>query len=156
MPKISISHDRSLEIAHNKLRVRRSLKGGTSLDVLADGLYAEQKSGSGSGGYPDRYRSPQGGLTSGIDYPYKDEYTNPYNKRLVSPSITHRVFTCESDDGSDIYIRDCDKIFPGDLYRVLDSTNNVYKYYLITKTTGTDVTGHSGVVANIPVNATCN
>ena len=59
MPKISLSHNESLEISGEGLRVRRSLKAGTSLEQREDGLYAKQEPASGSGGYPDKYRSSQ-------------------------------------------------------------------------------------------------
>lgn len=151
--KIKVKHNKSIELNSNKeFRVRRSLQAGTSLELKADGLYAEQKSGSGSGGYPDGYRSDNG-IESGITSP--SNY-NPTSKRIVSPAITHRIFTCESDDGHDISIRACDLILPGDMYRVLDSENNVYKYYLILKTDGTSVVSHSGVVAAVPSNSPIN
>lgn len=160
MPKISLNHNESLEISGEGLRVRRSLKPGTSLEQKEDGLYAKQEPASGSGGYPDKYRSSQGGIVSGIDYPYKDELTNDYNKRLVAPMITHRIFTCESEDGHDISLRECDRIFPGDIYRVLDTTNDVYKYYLVLKTDGTHVLWDQNqapvLVASVPTSSPLN
>lgn len=157
MPRICINHDRSLQIHEtNGLRVRRSLKDGCSLQQLDDGLYAKQESGSGTAGYPDNYRSANG-IKSGIAMPHKDtDPSNPYSKRIVSPLITHRVFTCEANDGNDIHVRSCDYVLPGDMYRVLDTTNNVYNYYVILKTNGTTVTAHSGVVATIPADESCN
>lgn len=153
MPRISIKHDKSLEInSHGELRVRRSLKTGTSLEARPDGLYAQQKQGSGSNGFPDNYRSLNG-IESGITSPSN---SNPYSKRIVGPGTMHRIFTCEYDDGHDIVIRECDLILPGDMYRVLDSTNNVYNYYLILKTNGTQVVEHSSIVASVPFNDSCN
>lgn len=160
MPKISLNTNYSLETAYNALRVRRSLANLNSLETHSDGLYAKQQAATGSGGYPDKYRSSQGGIVSGVDYPYKDELTNDYNKRLVAPMITHRVFTCEYEDGHDISLRECDRIFPGDMYRVLDTANGVYKYYLVLKTDGThvlwDQDQNPPLLASVPVNAPCN
>jgi hypothetical protein len=151
--KIKIKHNKSIETNSLKqLRLRRSLKAGTALEIKPDGLYAEQKPGSGSGGYPDGYRS-NNGIESGITSP--SNY-NPTSKRIVSPAITHRIFTCESDDGHDISLRECDLILPGDMYRVLDEENNTYKYYLILKTNGTSVTAHSSVVATVPSDSPIN
>lgn len=152
MPKILIDHDHSLEIAHNALRVRRSLKNGDALDIRENGLYAEQKSGTGSGGFPDGYRSNNGIETGKISPINPDSKT----KRVMSPSFTHRIFTCTQTDGSDISTRGgMDLILPGDMYRVLDTENDVYKYYIILKTTGTAVST-SAHIADVPTSHPCN
>jgi hypothetical protein len=46
-----------------------------------------------------------------------------------------------------------DYIYPGDMYRVLDTENGVWKYYVIVSVSadGKTVSGHSNVVASIPV-----
>lgn len=155
MPELRVNYNLSIERNSNyELRVRRSLKDGeaTSLVVKPDGLYAEQKSGTGSGGYPDNYRSDNGiqvGITSTTS-------STTYPRRVVAPDIVHRIFTCTQSDGSDISIRPCDIILPGDMFRVLDTENNVYNYYVILKTNGTSVTMASTVVATVPSNASCN
>lgn len=149
MPRIVINHNDSLMINNNQLSVRNA--PGTSATIKSDGLYAEQKSGGTGAGYGDNWRSAQG-IESGITSPYN---ADPYPRRIVSPSITHRIFTCESDDGHDISIRACDSVLPGDMYRVLDTTNQVYKYYLILKT-NSNVVVSSALVATIPASDPCN
>lgn len=155
MPELKVNYNLSIERNSNhELRIRRSLKDGdkTALVVKEDGLYAEQKPGSGTGGFPDNYRSNNGiqvGITSTIS-------STSYPKRVVAPDIVHRTFTCTQADGSDISIRPCDIILPGDMFRVLDAENNVYNYYVILKTSGTNVTLASSVVATVPADASCN
>lgn len=157
MPRIVLNLNDSLEVnGDGELAVKKSLKAGNTVQINSDGLYAQAVAGGGSGtpgGYPDRYRS-NNGVLSGVTTPYN---TNATSKRIVSPAITHCIFTCNSDDGSDIVIRNgVDFIYPGDMYRVLDSENDVYKYYLILKTDGSQVISHSAVVATIPISVACN
>lgn len=165
--KIALNHNLSLEITAvpNKLRVRRSLKQPTSLEVKPDGLYAEQQSGSGTGGFPDQYQSDNM-IRSGVMYASDRDVTHCLDKRVAAFITAHRVFTCTQSDGSDIDLRqstlggtthNIDMILPGDMYRVLDTTNNVYKYYLVLKTNGNSVTMHTtDPVASIPVSESCN
>jgi hypothetical protein len=164
MPKIALNHDSSLIVdeSTNQLGIRESHKQGSSLEIRNNGLFAEQRSGSGSDGFPDGYRS-ENGIESGIDMP--DSVNTSKSRRLVGPTIIHRIFTCTDVDGTYIHIRyndepdeetNFDLILPGDMYRVFDSSNDVYNYYVILKTDGAHVITHSPVVASVPSNASCN
>ena len=166
MPKISLNHNISTEISSTgKFRVRRSLMPGTTLVQRPDGLYAPKQNGSGSRGYPDLYRS-ENLLRSGVMYATDEDSTHALTGRIVAPVTVHRIFTCTHTDGSDIDLRqvtdggvthNIDMILPGDMFRVLDTTNDVYKYYLILTTNGSVVsscTPNPG--ATIPVSESCN
>lgn len=154
MPEITLNINDSLEMdSSGKLKVKISPKANNHLTVEADGLYAEAipgQPGSTGTGFPDEYRSFEAGITSGITGP---DNTTPYSRRIVAPSITHRIFTCNNADGSDVTPRSMDYIYPGDMYRVLDTENSVWKYYVIVTVSsdGKTVTGHSNIVAEIPV-----
>lgn len=151
--KISLDYSTALKVnEQGELSVRQSLKAGTSLEVRENGLYAEADEATVQNGYPDGYRS-NNGIETGITFPHDP---NPTSKRIVAPSTTHRIFTCLSNDGSDIAVRSCDVLCPGDMYRVLDIMNSVFKYYIILKTDGSVVTAHSGVVARVPENEPFN
>lgn len=152
---IQINHTDALETdSDGKLGIKVSNKTGNTLQIRNNGLYAEAIPGQpgiiGSG-FPDGYRSNEVGIISGVESPYSSTVV-PH--RIVAPSIVHRVFTCQSADGSDISaefgFRTVDRLYPGDLYRVHDNSNNAWNYYIITKTDGSNVTGHSGIVATIP------
>ena len=158
--KITLDLNNSLEYGNNgtgPLRIKASkLDEGTSrantLEFKSDGLYAQAKPGnpgSTGTGYPDNYRSANG-VISGVATP---ESMNSVPKRIVGPSIMHRVFTASNPDGSDIQLRTIDRVYPGDLYRVKDTTHGNWNYYIITKVApdGRVVTGHSGEVAIIPL-----
>lgn len=161
MPRIVINHDNSFEVNNdNELTVKMSNKAGSSLVLRSDGLYAQQKTGTSGAGYPDGYKS-HNGLVVGIESPMGDNpYETPHSKRVVLPNIAHRIFTCTQTDGSDISIRQCDVILPGDMFRVFDSTdpsNPVYKYYIILKSNGTTATMVTpNPVATVPANAAYN
>lgn len=150
---IKVNTGSSLETDSNdKLRVKRSLKSGNTLVFESDGLYAQAipgQPGSTGTGYPDGYRSANG-IVSGIAGP---EDMTSVSKRIVGPSIIHRVFTALSPDGSDIQLRDVDVIYPGDLYRVKDTTHGNWNYYLITKVASNHktVAAHTGEIAIIPL-----
>ena len=154
MPTITLNLAPSLEMDSNgKLKVKVSQKANNNLTVEPDGLYAEAipgQPGSSGTGFPDKYRSYQAGITSGVTGP---DDTTSYPRRIVAPSITHRIFTCNNNDGSDVPVRSMDYIYPGDMYRVLDTENGVWKYYVIVSVSadGKTVSGHSNVVASIPV-----
>lgn len=153
MPEITLNLAPSLEMdSSGKLKVKVSSKANNNLTVEPDGLYAEAipgQPGSTGTGFPDDYRSFEAGITSGITGP---DDTTAYSRRIVAPSITHRIFTCNNDDGSDVAPRSMDYMYPGDMYRVFDTENNVWKYYVIVSVSsdGKTVTGHSNVVASIP------
>ena len=153
--KMTLNLDNSLEYADGgsgPLRVKKSLKSGNTLSFESDGLYAEAipgQPGSTGTGYPDGYRSSNG-VISGVATP---ESMSSVPKRIVGPSIMHRVFTASSPDGSDIQLRTIDRVYPGDLYRVKDTTHGNWNYYIITKVASDNrvVTGHTGEVAIIPL-----
>lgn len=161
MPRIVINHNNSLEVnGDNELCVKMSNASGSSLTLRSDGLYAQQKAGTSGAGYPDGYKS-NNGLVVGIESPMGDNpYELPHSKRVVLPNFVHRIFTCTQTDGSDISIRQCDVILPGDMYRVLDNTdpsNPVYNYYIILKSNGTTATVVTpNPVATVPANASYN
>lgn len=149
---IQLDLNNSLGYTDNKLEVKRSSKTENTLTMEPDGLYAQAipgKPGSTGIGYPDGYRSGNG-IMSGVAMP--DDHKSMH-RRIVAPSIVHRIFTCTHIDGSDISLRAVDKMYPGDMYRVKDTTHGNWNYYLILKTndTGTGVTSHSGEVAIIPI-----
>ena len=150
---IQLKTDDSLNYNNQgKLQVHISNRGNNRLEILNDGLYAEAKPGepgSTGTGYPDRYRSANG-VESGTTSP--DDSTL-VTKRIVGPSIMHRIFTCENTDGSDIVLRSVDYMYAGDMYRVEDLTNNMYHYYVITSVAadGKAVATHSEIVASIPL-----
>ena len=151
--KIKLNLNNSLEYDSNgKLRVKRSLKTGNTLTIESDGLYAPAipgKPGSSGTGYPDGYRSANG-VMSGVTSPYNTATTS---KRIVGPSIMHRIFTCGNTDGSDISLRDVDYLYPGDMYRVKDVTHGNWNYYIILSVAndGKTVRTHTGEVAIIPL-----
>lgn len=153
--RMTLYLDNSLEYADGgsgPLRVKKSLKSGNTLSFESDGLYAEAipgQPGSTGTGYPDNYRSANG-VMSGVATP---ESMNSVPKRIVGPSIMHRVFTASSPDGSDIQLRTIDRVYPGDLYRVKDTTHGNWNYYIITKVASDNrvVTAHTGEVAIIPL-----
>lgn len=153
--KMTLNLDNSLEYGNGgtgPLRVKKSLKSGNTLSFESDGLYAEAipgQPGSTGTGYPDNYRSANG-VMSGVATP---ESMNSVPKRIVGPSIMHRVFTASSPDGSDIQLRTIDRVYPGDLYRVKDTTHGNWNYYIITKVASDNrvVTAHTGEVAIIPL-----
>lgn len=151
--KIKLNLNNSLEYDSNgKLRVKRSAKTGNTLTIEPDGLYAPAipgKPGSSGTGYPDGYRSANG-VMSGVTSPYNTASTS---KRIVGPSIMHRIFTCGNTDGSDISLRDVDYLYPGDMYRVKDVTHGNWNYYIILSVAndGKTVRTHTGEVAIIPL-----
>lgn len=151
--KIKLNLNNSLEYDSNgKLRVKRSAKTGNTLTIEPDGLYASAipgKPGSSGTGYPDGYRSANG-VMSGVTSPYN---TATASKRIVGPSIMHRIFTCNNTDGSDISLRDVDYMYPGDMYRVKDITNGNWNYYIILSVNddGKTVKTHTDEVAVIPI-----
>lgn len=151
--KIKLNLNNSLEYDSNgKLRVKRSAKTGNTLTIESDGLYAPAipgKPGSSGTGYPDGYRSANG-VMSGVTSPYNTATTS---KRIVGPSIMHRIFTCGNTDGSDISLRDVDYLYPGDMYRVKDVTHGNWNYYIILSVNndGKTVRTHTGEVAIIPL-----
>lgn len=166
MPKISLNHNMSTEISDTRnFRVRRSLMSGTTLEQRADGLYAPKQNGSSSNGYPDFYVSDNH-LRTGVMYATDRDSTHALTGRIVAPITVHRVFTCTQSDGSDIDLRqvtdggvthNIDMILPGDMFRVLDTSNNVYNYYLILTTNGNTVSSCTpSPVATVPVSASCN
>lgn len=137
---------------NNKLQVQTSSETGNTLNIEPDGLYAQAipgESGSSGTGFASGYRSANG-VMSGVDSPY-DMTVVP--KRIVAPAITHRIFTCNNTDGSDISLRSVDYMFPGDMYRIKNSQNNTWDYYVIisVNNNGKGVYTHSGVVASIPL-----
>lgn len=149
--ELRIDYDENV-ITHDNNALKVKLKTGASqhASVHLDGLYAESKTiGTGSV-YPDGYRSPNG-LTVGITSP---DDGSPCSRRVVAPSITHRIFTCTQADGSDINLRGgLDIIYPGDMYRVIVGPD--YHYYLIIQTNGSTVLTHTpNPVAVIPITAT--
>ena len=135
-----------------ELKIRVSGKTGNTLTIEPDGLYAQAVPGqpgpSGSG-FVDGYRSANG-VTSGVATP-QDMTSTP--KRIVGPTIMHRVFNCLNADGSDLALRSVDLVYPGDMYRVRDDVHGNWDYYVITKvaSNGITVTGHSAKVAEIPI-----
>ena len=151
--KIKLNLNNSLEYDSNrKLRVKRSTKSGNTLTIEPDGLYAPAipgKPGSTGTGYPNGYRSANG-VMSGVTSPYN---TATVSKRIVGPSTTHRIFTCNNTDGSDISLRNVDYMYPGDMYRVKDITHGNWNYYIILSVndTGKTVRTHTDEVAVIPV-----
>lgn len=151
--KIKLNLNNSLEYDSNgKLRVKRSAKTGNTLTIESDGLYAPAipgKPGSSGTGYPDGYRSANG-VMSGVTSPYN---TATASKRIVGPSIMHRIFTCNNTDGSDISLRSVDYLYPGDMYRVKDTIQGNWNYYIILSVAndGKTVRTHTGVVAAIPI-----
>lgn len=155
MSTIKINMDDSLKYDSNeKLSVNVSQKNGNTLTIESDGLYAEAipgNPGSVGTGFPDNYRSDNG-IVSGITSP---ESMNQVSKRIVAPSIIHRIFTSLSPDGSDIQLRSVDVVYPGDMYRVKDTANSTWNYYVITKVASDcrTVTSNSGIVASIPLSA---
>jgi hypothetical protein len=167
MPRILINHNESLETDDtlNVLKVDRSLKSGTALEIHSDGLYAPKQNGTSSGGYPDFYYSDNR-LRTGVMYATDVDNTHSLSGRVVAPVIVHRIFTCTQTDGSDIDLRqvtdggvthNIDMILPGDMFRVLDSVNNVYNYYLILTTNGNVVSSCTpSPVATVPVSVSCN
>lgn len=152
---IKLNIARSLEFTGTgAVKIKVSNKAGNTLTVEPDGLYAQAipgQPGSAGTGFTDGYRSANG-IISGVTNP--DDMTTA-TKRIVGPSIMHRVFTCLNDDASDIDPRSVDKVYPGDLYRVRDDVHGKWDYYVITKvaSNGINVTGHSAKVAEIPFTA---
>lgn len=146
---LKINYDDNV-ITHenNALKVKLATGSSQHAEVRSDGLYAESLPGATGERYPDEYRSANG-LTIGITSP--DDAT-PVSRRAVAPSIVHRIFTCNLEDGSDIDLRGgLDILYPGDMYRV--HTGSEYYYYLIIQTNGSSVTRHI-LVAQIPDNRT--
>lgn len=151
MPTLNLNLDDSIVVnSENKVQIKSSPSSNNTLQIKDNGLYAESipgTPGSSGTGYPDGYRS-NNGIMSGITSP---ENGDAYPLRLVAPSIVHRIFTCEQEDGTDIPLRNFDIVYPGDMYRVKDVEHNSYKYYLITKTDGTRITQAAPVlVATVP------
>ena len=152
MSKIVLNTNSSIWVElENKVCVKVSSTANNTLQIKDNGLYAQAipgNPGSTGTGYPDGFRS-NNGITSGITDP--DDGTIKEH-RLVASSLVHRIFTCTQDTGMDIPLRAFDKVYPGDMYRVEDTTNHVYKYYLITKTDGTHITQASSIlVATVPI-----
>lgn len=149
---IGLDTDESLAYTDNKLCVNKASKSGNTLTIESDGLYAQAKPGepgSTGTGYPDGYRSANG-ISSGIATP---ESSQAVSRRIVAPNIVHRIFTCNNVDGSDIALRTVDRMYPGDMYRVKDTVNMNWNYYLILSVngSGTAVATHTGEVAVIPL-----
>lgn len=170
MARILLNHNDSLTTSGDSLSVRRSTEAPSSLEIHQDGLYARQQSGSGSGGYPDNYRSEH--IRSGVMYATDTDLTHTLSGRLVASPLVHRIFTCQQMDGSDIssYLRqvtdggtthNLDMVLPGDMYRYLDNSdpsNPVYKYYLILQTNGSSIASstYPTPVATIDASESCN
>jgi len=149
--ELRVNYDENV-ITHDNNALKVKLKTGASqhASVHLDGLYVESKTTGTGSVYPDGYRSPNG-LAVGITSP---DDGSPCSKRVVAPSITHRIFTCTQADGSDINLRGgLDIIYPGDMYRVIVGPD--YHYYLIIQTNGSTVlTRTPNPVAVIPITKT--
>lgn len=139
-----ITHD------NNALKVKLKTDASQHASVHLDGLYVESKTTGTGSVYPDGYRSSNG-LAVGITSP---DDGSPCSRRVVAPSITHRIFTCTQADGSDINLRGgLDIMYPGDMYRVIVGPD--YHYYLIIQTNGSTIlTRTPNPVAVIPITAT--
>ena len=149
---INLKINESLTHVNDKLCVNKSSKSGNTLTIEPDGLYAEAipgLPGSTGTGYLDGYRS-ENGIVSGIEAP---ESSQTVPQRRVAPNIVHRIFTCNNADGSDITLRTVDRMYPGDMYRVKDTINMNWNYYLIlsVNSDGTAVATHTSAVAIIPL-----
>jgi hypothetical protein len=149
--ELRINYDKNV-ITHdnNALKVKLKTDASQHASVHLDGLYVESKTTGTGSVYPDGYRSPNG-LAVGITSP---DDGSPCSRRVVAPSITHRIFTCTQADGSDINLRGgLDIIYPGDMYRVIVDSD--YHYYLIIQTNGSTIlTRTPNPVAVIPITAT--
>lgn len=160
--KISLLYDSSLKINEsNQLSVNISNNLGNTLEVLEDGLFANCTP-TGTGDYSGYQNGrSDNGIYVGTLSPFS---STTYNHRVNAPCITHRIFTCEETDGSDIDLRSGsntgDYVLPGDFYRVLNGAN--YDYYLIINTAGGgDGTGGSHVtestlVCSVPTSVKLN
>ena len=95
MPKIALNHDSSLIVdeSTNQLGIRESHKQGSSLEIRNNGLFAEQRSGSGSGGFPDGYRS-ENGIESGTIWTTKTETFTTRVTIIITTTITRTSTTC--------------------------------------------------------------
>lgn len=151
--QLSLKLENSLEYSNNKLRVKRSLKSGNTLEIRDNGLYAPAPKGdpgTPSTGYPDHFRSANG-IVSGVYGPYE---TINVPHRLVGPSTIHKVYYCPEikEDIPVINLRMCDFIYPGDFFRMHDTVNHNWNYYIILSVTndGRAVSKYSGIVAIIP------
>ena len=150
---INLDINESLTYVNDELCVNKSSKSGNTLTIESDGLYAEAipgSPGSTGTGYLDGYRS-ENGIVSGIETPESSQ-TTP--QRIVAPNTVHRIFTCNSVDGSDITLRTVDRMYPGDMYRVKDDIITMtWNYFLIlsVNSDGTAVATHTNVIAMIPL-----
>lgn len=151
---IKVNTDDSLGFdANGKLKVKVSPKTGNTLTVESDGLYSQaipgQPGSSGGTGFSSGYRSANG-IKTGEATPYS---TESVPLRIVAPAIVQRVFTATDRDGLDINIRNIDRVYPGDFYRVFDDVHGNWDYYIIlsVNTSGNAVRTHSEIVASISV-----
>ena len=164
--KINLNLANSLEFANNgngPLKVKKSERSGNNLEFITSGtdeeigLYAAAvpgHDGSSGTGYPDNYKSYDG-ILSGVTTPYS---MDPYPGRIVGDCYIHRIFTSSNIDGTDIQVggvlRDCDRVYPGDLYRF--KNGNIWEYRIILSVNDSDTAmlTHSGVIAEVPVDNT--
>lgn len=155
---IKLNLENSLELTTGGiLCVKNSSSSNNTLSIRTSGLYAPAPKGdpgTAGTGFPDGYRSDNG-LLSGVVGP-DDSTSKP--KRIVGPSIVHRVFEATSIDGGGIVLKDGDYMYPGDMYRVKDNNPShlSYNYYIILSVdkTGKQVATHTGEVAVIPFSKT--
>jgi hypothetical protein len=148
---INLNLNDSLEYdGNNKLCVKKSHKSGNTLTIESDGLYAQAipgNPGSTGTGFPDGYRATQTGLKSGEAFP---DSTDPVPRRLVAPKIIHRIYTSNTANGSELTDkRSVDILYPGDMFRVHNTEDEAWEYYVITQTDGNNVIGVSEMVASI-------
>lgn len=149
--KITLNLDNTLKFNDdNSVGVKISQRSENTLVVEADGLYAQAipgEPGSTGTGFPDGYRATQTGLKSGEAFP---DSTDPVPRRLVAPKIIHRIYTSNTADGSELTDkRSVDILYPGDMFRVHNTENEEWEYYVITQTDGNNVIGVSEMVASI-------
>lgn len=150
--KITLNLDNTLKFNDdNSVGLKISQRSENTLVVEADGLYAQAipgEPGSTGTGFPDGYRATQTGLKSGEAFP---DSTDPVPRRLVAQKIIHRIYTSNTADGSELTDkRSVDIIYPGDMFRVHNTENEAWEYYVITQTDGNNVIGVSDMVASIP------
>ena len=160
--KISLLTDSSLRINEsNQLAVQISSDPANTLQVVEDGLYAEASPSSSGEGQGYQNGVSDNGVTVGRLSPFK---TTATGHRVNAPSLTHRIFTCTQNDGTDINLRSGnntgDYVLPGDFFRVKNGSN--YDYYLILNTAGGGAGGggsrvtESTLLCSVPISAHLN